>query len=175
MNTQSHRRLEALWQEHWTAFPMERLCHFLRGSRSAASVVFIYLAFHAGSLRTSCHPMVISSPAGPQVAKLTLPLFARPACSILALPPSVEGTLILLWERTTESRGAKSHLAGVTHPGYIQLLAPETGCLVSGRVLMMTLFQVSTCVFLIWSVQRACWEGISNSRALPCFQFFLHW
>lgn len=65
----------------------ERLCRFLRGSGSAASVVFIFLAFQVGSLRTSSHLMVISCPAGPQVAKNILPLFAQAACSILALPP----------------------------------------------------------------------------------------
>lgn len=72
----------------------ERLCRSLPGSGSAASVVFIYSAFQAGSLRTSCRLMVISCPAVPQVPENTLPFFAQPACSILALPPPVEVSLI---------------------------------------------------------------------------------
>lgn len=99
--------------------------------------------------------------------------YERPGL-ILASHLSAEQSLILLFGRSRESRRAKSHLAGISQPGWIQLLAPETGCLLAVGVLM-TPFQVSTYVFLIWSVQRACWEGISNSGTLPRFQVFLHW
>lgn len=98
--------------------------------------------------------------------------YNRPA-TILVSHLSVERSLILLFGRTKESRRAKSHLAGISHPGWIQLLVSETGCLLAVGVLM-TPFQVSTYFFLIWSVQQACWEGISNSGTLPCFQVFLH-
>lgn len=50
----------------------------------------------------------------------------------------------------------------------------KPSCLLAVGVLM-TPFQVSTNVFLIWSVQQACWEGISNSGTFSCFQVFLHW
>lgn len=93
---------------------------------------------------------------------------------ILASRLAVEWPLILLFGRIREPGRAKSHLAGISPPGWIQLLAPETGCLLAvGAV--MTPGQGSTYVFLIWSVERACWKGISNSGTSPCFQVFLHW
>lgn len=113
--------------------------------------------------------MTISYPAGPQVAKYTLLLFVCSARSILAFSPSTKWPLILLWEGSMESRRGKRHLAGIISLGWIQLLAPETECLSSVWALMMTLFQVSTCVLLFWSVRWPCWEGISNSRALSSF------
>lgn len=116
--------------------------------------------------------MAISSPAGPQVAKYTLLLFVWPACSILALSPSAEQPLILLWEERMESRRAKRHLAGISHPGWIQLMVPEPDCFFSVWALMMTPFQVSTCVLLLWSLLWPCREGISSSRTLSSFPSF---
>lgn len=57
------------------------------GSRSGASVVFIYFVHRAESPRTSCLLATISHPAGPQVAKYTLFLFVRFAHSILVFSP----------------------------------------------------------------------------------------
>lgn len=134
-----------------------------------ASVDFIYIVHQTESLRTSWDLTAISYPAGPQVAKYTLLLFVWPACSISAFSPSKEWPLILLWEGSMEPRRGKRHLAGIIHLGEIQFLAPETDCLVSVWALMMTRFQVSTCVLLHWSVWWSCWEGISNSRTLSYF------
>lgn len=61
----------------------------LCGSRSGASVVFIYFV-RAESPRTSCLLANVSHPAGPQVAKYTLLLFVRSARSILAFSPSAK-------------------------------------------------------------------------------------
>lgn len=89
MNTRSRRCLEALWQEHWSAFPMERLYHFLHGSRSAASVVFIYLARHDGSLRTSAF---LRSPHLQLVHRwLRRPALICPACLFNIILTSVRG------------------------------------------------------------------------------------
>lgn len=77
---------------------------FVWDSRSNASAVFIHFVHLTKSLRTQCHLMAISSPAGPQVAKYTLLLFVWPACSILAFSPFAQRPLILLWEGSMESR-----------------------------------------------------------------------
>lgn len=57
------------------------------GSRSSATVVFIYYVYRAEARRTLCLLATVSSPAGPQVAKYTLFLFIRFARSILAFTP----------------------------------------------------------------------------------------
>lgn len=57
------------------------------GSRSSASVVFIYFVHRAESPRTSCLFVTVSHPAGPQVAKYTLFSFVRFSRSILAFSP----------------------------------------------------------------------------------------
>ena len=117
-NYSTRRRcLEVLLQCHSLVILMKGLYNFLCSSRSSASVVFIYFVHQTESLRTPCHLMAISSPAGPQVAKYTLLLFVWPACSILAFSPSAEQPLILLWEGSMESRRAKRHLAGISHLG----------------------------------------------------------
>lgn len=113
----SHRCPEVLWQNHSLVFLIESPYNFPCSSRSSASVVFIYFAHQTESLRTRCHLMAVSSPAGPQVAKYTLLLFVWPACSILARSPSAEWPLILLWEGSMKSRRAKRHLAGISHLG----------------------------------------------------------
>lgn len=124
MSLRSRRRLEVLRQEHWSAIPMDRLDHFLRGSRSAVYAVFIYF----GS------PCRISEDFVPSHGHLVSSWFTGgyewPAL-ILASNLSVEQSLILLSGRARESRRAKSHLAGISHPGWIQLLVPETGCLLA--------------------------------------------
>lgn len=100
MNTPSHRRLEALRQEHWTASVSSPAWQRVRRRRRRRLLSFIW----PFNLDLWGLLLVISSPAGPQVAKNILPLFAQPACSILAVPPPEEGSLIWLWENQEEQK-----------------------------------------------------------------------
>lgn len=113
----------SLWQWRWSLFLIESLYNIQCQSMSSDSVVFIYFVHQTDSLRTSCHLMAMHYPAGLQVAKYTLLLFVWPAFLILALSPSMEWSVILLWEGSKKSRWAKSHLAAIIRLGYIQLLA----------------------------------------------------
>lgn len=77
------------------------------GSRSGASVVFIYFVHRAESPRTSCLLATVSHPAGPQVAKYTLFLFVWfDRRSILAFSPPAKqiSDLVMRGERRINER-----------------------------------------------------------------------
>lgn len=98
--SQNHRCLEVLCRYCSFVILIKSLHNFLCG-RSTASVVFIYLAHHTKSLRTPCHLIAISSPAGTQVAKYAVLLFVWSGCSILGVTPSTERSPILSREEIT--------------------------------------------------------------------------